>query len=282
VEKDVIIVNETESIDLVCESFNSLPITNYSWINENLNHYESIVFKDESKDVFKTVLRISETDESDNGSFECFMTNEAGEDKITFELLVQTAPKIDSILIKNSNGRQSYVEGEVSVLENDEITFDCIIDGFPAPEVNWFKGQDEQPIAGNESSITIENVQESNAGNYRCSAKNILGLVVKSFQLKVNVPPKLENLPENLIKAVENEEVRLNCDIYGNPEPTVSWFANDKPVADNERFHLLRDNKTFKFEAKLTDSGVFTCLSINEYGSKSINFTVLILGKLKI
>jgi Immunoglobulin domain len=279
-EKDVIIVNETEAIDLVCESFNSLPMTNHSWINENLNHYESIVFKDETKDVFKTVLRISEIDESDNASFECFLANEAGEDKITFELLVQTAPKIDSILIKTSNGRQSYVEDEVSVLENDEITFDCVIDGFPTPEVTWFKGQDEQPIAGNESSITIENVQESNAGNYRCLAKNVLGLVVKSFQLRVNVPPKVENLPQNLIKAVENEKVTLNCDFHGNPKPTISWFANDKPAVENESFHILRNNKTFEFEAKLTDSGVFTCLGINEFGSFSINFTVLILGRL--
>lgn len=276
----MIIVNETDSIDLVCESLNSLPITNHTWINENSNHYERFVIKDESKDVFKSVLRIQNIDESDNGSFECFLANEVGDDRKTFELLVQTPPKIDSIIMTNNLG-ENEVNGEINVLENEEVTFDCVVDGYPAPEVSWFKGQDEERISGNESSITISSVHEDDAGNYRCLARNILGMSVKSFRLNVNVPPKVETSQENLIKINENQKLTLNCDFRGNPSPKISWFANEKPAAENENFEISEDNKSFEFEAHLTDSGIYRCLGVNEFGSRSYNFTVLVMGKLE-
>lgn len=271
-DKDIIIVNETDSIDLVCESINSLPITNSSWFNENSNHYENFITKDEEKDVFKNTLRIIEIDESDNGSFECFMKNDAGEDKITFELLVQTMPKIDEI--KKTNGEEIEVDGEM--LEGDDVTLDCVVDGFPMPEVSWFKDQQRLETVRSESSLVLENISERDAGNYQCLATNVLGIATKLFHVKVNAPPKVENPSDHIFKIIENANVELSCEIGGKPEPDISWHANGNQLT--ERFKLSSDNKTLTFEAHLSDSGIYSCTGVNGFGSTTMNFTVLVLG----
>lgn len=275
-DKDIIIVNETDSIDLVCESLNSLPITNYTWINENSNNYETFVIKDEAADVFRNVLRITDIDESDNGSFECYLVNELGHDKISFELLVQTTPKVDAIIMK-VNGMDSEIENEVSVLESDDLTLDCVVDGFPTPEVRWFRDQEELETV-NDSSLTIQKVLESHSGIYQCVASNILGTETKNFNLKVNVPPKAEILKENVVKVIENDNVELNCDVKGSPTPAVSWFVNGNYLTDVERFKFIDHDKLLSFNAQLTDSGIYSCSGVNDFGSVEIKFTVVVLS----
>lgn len=253
-------------------------MTNFSWFNENSNNYQKFVERDEKKNVFKTILRIVDIDESDNGSFECYLANEAGDDKMSIELLVQTAPKVDSIMLK-ANDVEIEVESDASVLENDFISIDCVVDGFPTPDIIWYKDQEELTVERNETSLTFQNILERDAGHYQCLATNILGMTTKSFKLKVNVPPKTQSSNGLLLKVREGENVTLNCQIQANPPPTISWFENDKPLAKS---NLIKDHDTLSFKAHLTDSGVYSCLGVNGFGSLQINFTVLVIGKMHI
>lgn len=273
-EKDVIIVNETDSFDLVCESLNSLPITNSSWYNENSNNYERFITRDEKNDNFKSVLRITDIDESDNGSFECYLENAAGHDKISFELLVQTQPKIDSIIMK-LNDHENEIESEVNVLEGEDAQFDCVVDGYPTPEVKWFKDQ-EEIIRSNETILGFERVSEDKAGTYQCFVKNILGMASKGFYLQVNVPPRVKS-SQDLLKILENEKVSLHCDIEGSSPIRISWSVNGK--APNERYQISNENKVLEFDAQLADSGIYSCTGVNRFGSVSINSTVLVMGE---
>jgi hypothetical protein len=262
---------------LICETHKSLPIRNHRWSNENSNHYETFVEKDSSNDVFRTILHIENINESDNGNFECFVENGEGSDKKKIELLVQTAAKVDVIVLKDDSN-DIEVDGVVNVLEDDEVTFDCIVDGFPHPDVSWFKGQDEAKLNRNDSTITSR-VRQEDAENYRCVARNILGLATKSFTLKVNSPPKSNNLEAELLKGVENDNVQLRCDFRGNPEPEISWIFNEKMIEGNDRVELLEDQKLIKFEAHLEDSGVYSCLAVNEFGAAMKNYTILVMGE---
>lgn len=274
IDRDIIIVNETDSIDLNCESLDSLPMTNFSWYNENSNNYERFVVQDEVNDVFQNVLRIGNIDESDNGSFECYLVNEKGSDKKSFELLVQTAAKIDSIILKTRDVEKDF-EGETTVLENDEVIIQCVVDGFPTPDIKWFKNQVE--IETNDTSLPFKKVLETDSGNYHCLATNILAMTTKSFRLNVQTLPKTKSSRENIVKVFENEKVELTCDVEGNPKPKLSWLVNEKPLS--KRMKLTKDIKTLSFEAQLTDSGIYSCSAYNAFGNISIHFTVLVFGE---
>lgn len=275
-DKDVIIVNETDPIDLICESFNSLPIKNFSWFNENSNNYEQLVIRDQESDVFKTILRITEIDESDNGSFECYLANEPGEDKVNFELLVQTTPKIDAIMIK-VNEIESEVEDEVEVLENEEVAFDCLTDGFPTPMVKWFKNQDELEIAENETDFKIQKVNDGDVGNYQCLVVNLLGVASKTFKLIVNVPPKTDRIKENLRRVHEDSELSLECDIHGSPAPQIAWTFNGQPAKGKERILESNDQKLLtRQNVRVTDSGIYSCMGVNAFGSVTMMYMVTV------
>lgn len=253
-------------------------------MNENSNNYERFVIQDEVNDVFKNILRIGNIDESDNGSFECYLANEIGQHKISFELLVQTAAKIDSIKLsrfeasKKTKESEKEIENEAAVLENDEVVIDCIVDGFPAPEVKWFKEQNE--IKSIDGTLVFKKVLEGDSGNYHCLALNILAIQTKSFFLNVQTPPKTKEPKHSTIKVFEDERVELNCNVEGNPRPKLSWSANDKPI--NERMKLSEDNQILSFEAQLTDSGMISCFASNQFGVITRNFTVLVFGETSI
>lgn len=273
----MIIVNETDSIDLTCETFNSLPITNFSWSNDNSNHYERIIIKDEMNDSFKYVLRISNVDESDSGSFECFLENSAGRDTTTLELLVQTPPKVDSIMMK-INEAEKEIDGEVIVLENEDLIFECIVDGFPTAQVVWFKDQDEVKSSDNDTVLIIEIATEDTAGRYQCLASNILGKASRSFQVKVEFPPKRNGLQNHVVKVVEGKKVSLDCSVKANPAPTISWSINGRFLQSDDRTEISENNQTLSLQALITDSGVYACTASNPHGKTETDFTVVVLG----
>ena len=279
-DRDVIIVNETDAIDLVCESFNSLPIKNFSWFNENSNHYERFVIKDEKNDIFKSILRINEIDESDNGSFECYLSNEAGEDKVSFELLVQTVPKIDAIMMKK-NDIENEVENEVVMLVNDDFTIDCVTDGFPSPDIRWFKDQEEIINERNGTALKIHQVNEDDDGKYQCLATNILGSVTKSITLIVNVPPKTDSSETTTRNILENNNLSLSCDVYAKPMPQINWTINGMSVELMDRITLNNDRKLLTRQNVIsTDSATYTCTGINDFGNISISYNVLVTSKI--
>lgn len=280
-DKDVIIVNETESIDLSCDTLNSLPITNSSWYNENSNNYEQFVHMDETTDEYRNVLRISDIDELDNGSFECLIANALGEDKITFELLVQTAPKIDSI-VKKSGDQDVEIEESLWHLEDQELILECVVDGFPMPDIKWFHDSEELAFVRGKTSLNFKRIRQSDSGNYKCFAENILGTTSKGFRLDVNVAPASLTLAESFVKVLENEKLFLDCDVRAEPPPAISWFINGNPTADDSRVKFEEDHKVLTLETRLSDSGEYSCWAENEFGRASVNFTVLVLGMPRI
>ena len=74
--------------------------------------------------------------------------------------------------------------------------FNCVVAGYPTPDVAWTKNEAELNVAtdarlrvssndGNHQ-LTISNVQQSNAGQYRCVANNSLATVT-SFSATLTV-----------------------------------------------------------------------------------------------
>ena len=61
--------------------------------------------------------------------------------------------------------------------------------------------------------------------------------------------------------AEEDDVVKLNCPIMGNPKPIIEWYQDDQLIHsmwDRERFRVNR--KTLKIKGvTLADSGVFEC-----------------------
>jgi hypothetical protein len=85
--------------------------------------------------------------------------------------------------------------GTTEVVESENVTFTCVVDGKPSPTIQWLKNNAKLNVTGhsrlNISSggtvLSITGVVRGDKGNYSCNATNKVDSVVSSSaQLVVN------------------------------------------------------------------------------------------------
>ena len=96
-------------------------------------------------------------------------------------------------------------------------------------------------------------------------------------------PPEPPRFTADLVdrSAVDGDEVVLSCFVTGKPQPSVSWFHNNKCIDRSEDFVLNYDRKTGKTDCVIVeclpdDEGTFKCVARNSSG------TAVTSGKLTI
>ena len=236
------------------------------------------------------ILEFVTTEADDEAEYECVARNELGKTFCTAELLVNEALNAPDFTEKMA---------DVEVGEGEEARFDVRVDARPHAKVEWFKGLKEIPDTGrfvhidaveeDHFALIIEHAEPSDAGNYKCVAKNDLGDVVCFGKLKVVEKPKEAkkkpgDAPE-IVKALEKIEVvegkpsKLECEITGKPTPTIEWFKDDEKVKEDRRVKTdfvgqlcsLRITKT-----NAEDEAEYKCVATNEHGTASTSAELLV------
>ena len=79
---------------------------------------------------------------------------------------------------------------DATKVEGQTVVFNCVVAGYPTPDVAWTKNEAglnaaadaRLRVSSNDGNhqLTITNVQQSNAGQYRCVANNSLDTVTSS------------------------------------------------------------------------------------------------------
>jgi len=88
---------------------------------------------------------------------------------------------------------RSDVELQHSVLVNQSVRLECVVEGVPSPVIAWFK--DDRPLADRQTSrlrvvdngqkLHISSVELTDGGTYECRAENEAGRDRLHYQLKV-------------------------------------------------------------------------------------------------
>ena len=84
-----------------------------------------------------------------------------------------------------------------TVTQNETASFMCSAGGNPRPEVSWEKVNDSLKNSGSDGKLEIHRAQYKDSGQYRCTAKNILGQAHKDVQLIVEGKVLLRRINEN-------------------------------------------------------------------------------------
>ena len=134
--------------------------------------------------------------------------------------------------------------------------------GYPQPVVTWSKSFGQLPhgrVQFNSSVIKLLAVRKSDSDNYLCTARNLLGSVVKRTVLVVVSLPQFTIKPPSKVVAVPGDTLTLNCSATGDPQPVISWKRQEAvlPVGRSHRTNealILRD-------VKKEDAGIYTCVA---------------------
>ncbi|XP_035283273.1 neuronal cell adhesion molecule-like isoform X10 [Anguilla anguilla] len=171
------------------------------------------------------------------------------------------------------------------VLRGEDLELECIAEGLPTPEISWSRENAELPSDRTsdhsfQKTLKIAEVTEADAGDYRCTASNVLDTVHHIITVIVKAAPYWRKAPKNLILAPRETGV-LTCQAKGNPKPTVTWSMNGVPIENTPKDPSRTiDDDTITFsDAQTGSSAVYQCNVSNEYGYLLANAFVNVLNE---
>uniref|UniRef100_A0A7N6AYJ0 Neural cell adhesion molecule L1 n=1 Tax=Anabas testudineus TaxID=64144 RepID=A0A7N6AYJ0_ANATE len=168
------------------------------------------------------------------------------------------------------------------VLRGETLVLECIAEGLPTPDISWQKDGGELPTSRTSfqnfnKRLKISDVNEADAGNYRCTATNNMGTAHHIIKVTVKAAPFWVSAPRNLILA-PNETGILTCRVSGEPKPKISWFVNGVPIG-KDHSRKVEDDTVILSNVQSGSSAVYQCNASNEFGYLMANAFVNVLAE---
>ncbi|KAL3886696.1 hypothetical protein ACJMK2_026675 [Sinanodonta woodiana] len=246
----------------------------YRWYKDNRNvntlpGYLSrfIIFADGS-------LIITMVDKVDMGWYTCRPSNGMGQDpEATAYLNVTYSPEV----LKNK--MTQHLIWALGFFEK----LDCPVDANPPVyQFVWTKNGQIVDFAPSKltlalnGSLLINKVEESDAGNYRCTAISSVGRGESDIvQVEVKDPPHFTVRPDSQYIRQLAQTVIMPCAAIGTPAPTITWRKVGGSLEFDDRIQKLHGNLTINSLQK-DDYGIYECEAANEV-RKIITSTELII-----
>ncbi|XP_046646636.1 Down syndrome cell adhesion molecule-like protein Dscam2 isoform X3 [Daphnia pulicaria] len=108
----------------------------------------------------------------------------------------------------------------VQVLLNDNVALPCLAQGYPVPEIRWYRLEvDGQPTPMDESTasfgvLVLENVQPEDGATYRCTAANSVGQSLPyDVRLDVVEPLRVQLRPadKSVMRVNQGHVAQMEC-----------------------------------------------------------------------
>ncbi|ELR44771.1 Roundabout-like protein 4, partial [Bos mutus] len=115
-----------------------------------------------------------------------------------------------------------------------------------------------------------DHTRSTDLGVYTCEASNRLGTAVsRGARLSMAVLQEdFQVQPRDTVAAV-GEQVLLQCEPpWGHPEPTVSWWKDEKPLALQSGRHSVSQGSLLMARAEKSDAGTYVCMATNSAGQR--------------
>lgn len=171
-------------------------------------------------------LTIANFQPSEAGAYTVLVSNLVSQESAQANVSLITPPEIT-----NQPSSQS-----VSIGSN--VTFTCAAASIAPLIYQWQVGSIIFPATTN-TSLTLTNVQTTNAGSYTCLVSNVAGAVLSSNAvLTVLTPPVINTHPGSKSIPASNTAL-LSVSATGTPAPDYQWFFNGVPVGlDSSSFSI--------------------------------------------
>ncbi|XP_054863556.1 receptor-type tyrosine-protein phosphatase delta isoform X37 [Amphiprion ocellaris] len=168
-------------------------------------------------------LQIEQSEESDQGKYECVATNNDGTRySAPANLYVRELREVRRV-----PPRFSIPPTDNEIMPGGSVNITCVAVGSPMPYVKWMLGaedltpEDDMPIGRNVLELT--DVRQS--ANYTCVAMSTLGVIEAVAQITVKALPKAPGIP--VVTERTATSITLTWD-SGNPEPVSYYIIQHK------------------------------------------------------
>ncbi|MCJ8749980.1 hypothetical protein PDJAM_G00193750 [Pangasius djambal] len=203
-------------------------------------------------------LLLEKTQPEDAGSYTCVATNTVGQDSQTIDLSVHTHPTFTEML------------GDMSLNKGERLLLACGATGIPPPKITWAFNNNIIPAHYNhlngQSELVIERVSKDDAGTYSCVAENRVGSIKSLGFVYVKEPPIIDgDVHSNHIEPLGGNAI-LNCEVRGDPLPTIHWSKKGINVRSSNRIRQLDNGSLAIYGTVSEDAGSYVCVATNDAG----------------
>ncbi|XP_063311683.1 receptor-type tyrosine-protein phosphatase S isoform X12 [Pelobates fuscus] len=183
-------------------------------------------------------LQIENSEETDQGKYECVATNSAG--------VRYSSPANLYVRVRRVAPRFSILPVSHEIMPGGNINITCVAVGSPMPYVKWMMGaedltpEDDMPVGRNVLELT--NVKES--ANYTCVAMSSLGVIESVAQITVKSLPKAPGVP--VVTETTATSITITWD-SGNPDPVSYYVIEYKSKSQDGPYQIKEDITTTRY-----------------------------------
>ncbi|XP_076737982.1 receptor-type tyrosine-protein phosphatase delta isoform X25 [Maylandia zebra] len=240
------VVERTRTATMLCAASGN-PDPDISWFKDFLpvntsNNNGRIKQLRSGGTPIRGALQIEQSEESDQGKYECVATNNDGTRySAPANLYVRELREVRRV-----PPRFSIPPTDNEIMPGGSVNITCVAVGSPMPYVKWMMGaedltpEDDMPIGRNVLELT--DVRQS--ANYTCVAMSTLGVIEAAAQITVKALPKAPGIP--VVEERTATSITLAWD-SGNPEPISYYIIQHKSKYSDELYKEIDGVATTRY-----------------------------------
>uniref|UniRef100_H2LR38 protein-tyrosine-phosphatase n=1 Tax=Oryzias latipes TaxID=8090 RepID=H2LR38_ORYLA len=183
-------------------------------------------------------LQIENSEETDQGKYECVASNVEG--------VRYSSPANLYVRVRRVPPRFSIPPTSQEIMPGGSVNITCVAVGSPMPYVKWMLNsedltpEDEMPVGRN--VLELSSVRES--ANYTCVAMSSLGIIESVAQITVKSLPKPPGTP--VVTETTATSVTITWD-SGNPDPVSYYIIQYKAKSPDSKYETVDDITTTRY-----------------------------------
>ncbi|XP_073419126.1 receptor-type tyrosine-protein phosphatase S [Dendrobates tinctorius] len=230
------VVERTRTATMLCAASGN-PDPEITWFKDFLP-VDPVASSGRIKQLRSGALQIENSEETDQGKYECVATNSAG--------VRYSSPANLYVRVRRVAPRFSIVPLSHEIMPGGNVNITCVAVGSPMPYVKWMMGaedltpEDDMPVGRNVLELT--NVKES--ANYTCVAMSSLGVIESVAQITVKSLPKAPGAP--VVTETTATSITITWD-SGNPDPVSYYVIEYKSKTQDGPYQIKEDITTTRY-----------------------------------
>uniref|UniRef100_A0A8C2XGK7 protein-tyrosine-phosphatase n=1 Tax=Cyclopterus lumpus TaxID=8103 RepID=A0A8C2XGK7_CYCLU len=230
------VVERTRTATMLCAA-SGIPDPEISWFKDFLP-IDPISSQGRIKQLRSGALQIENSEETDQGKYECVATNSQG--------VRYSSPANLYVRVRRVPPRFSILPSNHEIMPGGSVNITCVAVGSPMPYVKWMLGsedltpEDEMPIGRN--VLELNGVRES--ANYTCVAMSSLGIIEATAQVLVKTLPKPPGTP--IVTETTATSVTITWD-SGNPDPVSYYIIQYRAKGPDSKYETVDSITTTRY-----------------------------------
>ncbi|XP_051763906.1 receptor-type tyrosine-protein phosphatase S isoform X23 [Ctenopharyngodon idella] len=230
------VVERTRTATMLCAASGN-PDPEITWFKDFLP-IDPSTSNGRIKQLRSGALQIENTEETDQGKYECVASNIEG--------VRYSSPANLYVRVRRVPPRFSIMPTSHEIMPGGSVNITCVAVGSPMPYVKWMLNsedltpEDEMPVGRN--VLELNGVRES--ANYTCVAMSSLGIIEAVAQIIVKSLPKPPGTP--VVTETTATSITITWD-SGNPEPVSHYIIQYRAKSPESKFETVDSITTTRY-----------------------------------